>query len=284
MSTVAPIELWYTKYWTEASTIFYPDNGSTSQKTIASPEEIANGLAPILVRYSDWQSAEALAKYVAHLSQNNPHDIEFLGRALSILQSTTPVASLKIKKPNAWPGFSKKKLFKDIFSEFLTEVIDDGLDDAYAVDEDTDAHDTIPESVGDTGIEADNIRLTTALLSASAVKYGLQDGSDNAFAAIRVGLKDPIGRTMEVYVVVALLHLAVCGDRLTKECEELFGVGRDGEADGVVKVLNEVKKNEFVKTPGVANLLERTIQIAESKFSRIHLLSEGEAWEILFLA
>jgi len=253
------VNLWYQKFWDEFSLIFYPKQ--FGQKEVAEPGSIANSLLPIIVRHSDYAVIDALAKYTVRAAKTYPRDIDAITRSLSIVQSQPGVSTLAIYKPRKWIGRSKMS-YDSAMSTCLGEVIDDSLDDT-----DSDSE----KEKCDFGLHPDDIRLTTALFSASAIKYGLQP-PEKAVAAIRQGLRNP----NQVFAVVACLHLAICGDRMETLLEESLPDG------GIQLALAELRVSSAIDTPTGMELLKRTTAIVDSKFSAMVMLTEEEAWDILF--
>ena len=103
----------------------------------------------------------------------------------------------------------------------MLEEVNDGLGNVYSDDD-----------IGNLSIESSNIRLTAALLSASAIKHDLHRVAQHIpLTTVFLGLQDsrlkPDPDKNGVYGVVATIHLAVVGDRMRETLEPNFSAGRE---------------------------------------------------------
>ena len=231
-----PRDLWYQRYWEHFSLVFYPK--LHDQKVISEPNAIAMNLLPIIARHGDYAIVEALAKYVGRAAHTYPRDIDSIAKTLALIYGKPGFPNVTIYKPRKWTG-RLKTTYGAAMSICLGEVIDDGLEDAYAEDE---------GGQGDLRIAPDNIRLTSAVFSASAIKYGLQT-PEKAVATTKRGFEDG---APEVFAVMACLQLAISGDRMQSFLEETLPEGDIGVALGKLKVGDTVKNPEAIELLNVS--------------------------------
>jgi len=171
----------------------------------------------------------------------NPADIIF-GLAPLIQNCTTiefPETLMWAKSPTTWRLRDTKQeacpmRFGQALGFALSEKISDGLDDVYSEDDN-----------GNLSIDRTNIRLTAALLSASATKHNLQHVEQhNPLGIVLLRLQNPHmhlqPKMKEVYGVVAIIHLAIVGDRMRETLESDF----PGEAEltQALKILKQKRR------------------------------------------
>ena len=229
----------------ELQKIFYTTN------TISNPSEIASALVPVVQNCTSTEFPETLIDYVGEVAEKQPRDIETICKALSILLGNPQIQEKRLDGPDC------SLMFIDAFSLALSEKISDGLGDVFAED-----------GIGNLSIDSTNVCLTAALLSASAIKHNLQHVSQRIPQAIvLLGLQDPDPRLMpkpkknEVYGVVALIHLAVVGDKMAEKVERRLSI--DG---GVKNALESLKKKRVFKSPSSVELLKVCIVFSHNSF------------------
>jgi len=219
----------------ELERIFYTAN------TISNLSEIASALVPVVQNCTTTEFPETLIDYVGRVAEKRPRDIETICKAFSILLGDSQIREKRLDDTDYPVTFGRA------FSSALSEKINDGLGDVYTEDD-----------IGNVSIDGTNICLTAALLSASAIKYNLQHVDQRVPQAIMLlGLQDPNPHLLsepaknEVYGVVAIIHLAVVGDKIGERLE--CGLSIDG---GVKHVLKSMKEKGIIKLPSSVKLLE----------------------------
>ena len=208
-----------------------------------SPQEIATNLTPLILASTDVGLAQALARNLILGSQADPQSVETTVSAIALLSQDQAVWNHQVAQPADGPD--ARTTFGQALTAGIAEGIDEGLEDALSDDDD-----------GNLSIDPTNIRLTTALLSASTIKHGVQHLERVPIAIVRMGLQDPDPvldqepAKNEVFGVAAIIHLAIVGDRFRQELElKLPG-------DGVLQALKSLKEKNVFKLPSTVNLLE----------------------------
>jgi len=207
-------------------TIFYP-----TDTTIASPAHIVSGLAPLIQACTTVEFPETLLNYLGKIANKRPEDIETICKVLSMLLYDSDIQNKKLEADYL-------KTFGQALAFALLEEINDGLGDVYSEDDN-----------GNLSIDRTNVRLTAALLSASAIKHNLQHVDQHGpFSTVLLGLQHPHmnlePKKKEVYGVVAILHLAIVGDRMREMLESNFS----GDAE-LTQALKNLKQKRVFKSP-----------------------------------
>jgi len=139
------------------------------------------------------------------------------------------------------------KTFGQALCFALSEEINDGLGDVYS-----------EEDSGNLSNDRTNIRLTAALLSASAMKHNLQHVDQQS--TVLLGLQHPHmnlePKKKEIYGVIAIIHLAIVGDRMRETLESNFS----GDAE-LTQALKSLKQKPVFKTPSSVKLLEVRVHV-----------------------
>jgi len=208
--------------------------------TISNPSQIASDLVPIVQNCTTTKFPQTLVDYVGEVSEKRPQDIDTICKALSILLSD----------PQLWemPLIGEDPVtFGLAFSRGFSEKINDGLWDVFADDH-----------IGNLSIDSTNVCLTSALLSASAMKHNPQHVDRHIpQAVVLLGLQDPNPGLMpkpeknEIYGVVAIIHLAILGDKMAARVERRLSI--DG---GVKNALKSLKQKRILKSPSSVKLLD----------------------------
>ena len=214
----------------ELATIFYPN---------ANPADIATGLFPLIQDCTSVCLPQDLIPYVGKVANSRPDDIENICEAIFILSKIPSIWNKPLTMSNSGPKVHTT--FGHELSVALAEEISDGLDDVFSDEDD-----------GNLSIDSKNIRLTTALLSASAIKHNIQEVETVPIAIVRMGLQDPDPilrrepEKNEVFGIVAIIHLAVVGDRF----REVLELGLPGNR--VAQALKRLKNKGVFKLSSVA--------------------------------
>ncbi len=217
--------------------VFYHTN------TIASPADIVSALVPLIQDSTTVTFPRTLIKYVGKIANERPRDTATICKALSTLLNNSEIRNKQLAAPAYGSNFSMT--FNRAFSLFLAEEISDGLDDVYSEEEN-----------GNLSIDSTNIRLTAALLSASMIKHNLQSVSERVpLHIMSLGLQDPdpsVGsepEKNEVFGVVAMIHIAIVGDRIRETMKLNF-------SGDVTQALKSLKDKGVFKSPSSVKLLE----------------------------
>ncbi|KAF8964516.1 hypothetical protein BDZ97DRAFT_1815479 [Flammula alnicola] len=246
------------KYWNEFCVVFPSPIPSDTV-----PANIAGQLVSIIQKHRN--CACALAAYVAKMTYDHPKGVPSYCQILTSIMSTPEISTLQV------PWDSEPTPFDDVFSYCLYDEIDQGLEDSFN-----------DNRLGNLAVEPSNIRLTTALLSASAINYGLHSLTNTPIAIMRIGLGEvdpgspPEPEQREIFGVVACLLLAVAGAQIMRTSRANF----EKIEGGVTHALKLMKDIQLFQLPSAVALLERTIENAETGFTKD--ISEKDAWDILF--
>ena len=216
--------------------IFYPTSN------IARPADIVSALVPIVQNSTSIGFASTLFRYVGEIANKRPRDIETICKALSTLIENPAIGNKQFPAPAY--GLGSSMTFQRASLMALAEEISDGLDDVYC------------DEPGNLSIDSSNIRLTTALLSASAIKHNLQPAEQHIpINVLLQGLQDPDPRLYlepeksEIFGCVAIIHFAVVGDRIC----EMMKVNFSGD---VLQALRNLKDKGVFQLPSSVKLLE----------------------------
>jgi hypothetical protein len=268
-------------YWPKFNDAFMTSSSSPD------PHEIADKLKLIIKNHASWACIAALTQYIIKISNVHPLNVAFYCEILVHLVNQDDVWRLTISKPKVWGG-ADHDTFGIAFSASFREAIDDGLEDAYADDD-----------LGNLAVTPSNIRLTTALLSASTIKSGLRTMPKVAFMNTKIGLEDPAlqpePEKAEIYAIAACLHLVITGSKMMQQ--SLFVPEQQADVIDKLKVL---KEQEVLKLPSAVHLLEVSlcpcillpdahrfphwVQYTIGNVNKEYTaeLTEREAWQLLF--
>ncbi|TFK35551.1 hypothetical protein BDQ12DRAFT_725839 [Crucibulum laeve] len=204
--------------------------------------------------------AEALATSILSAATAHPRKVNSL--VLSIIQIVPPVQTIRV-----YDFESNDPIFFDyLFRYYLADYLKDYL------------YETQLHKPKETEITPTNPTLAAALFSASAIKNGLLINTKASYHFLRQGLQlsGPVNQKREVVLALgACLQLSVAGEAMM----ERWLIRSDGQ-DAILKALNKLKDNNVIRAPGGIQLLDKTIEIVQKKFTLA--LSPAAAWDLLF--
>ncbi|KAF8164537.1 hypothetical protein BJ912DRAFT_256304 [Pholiota molesta] len=260
--------------------IFYPSPPSTdAEPIIAAPEFIAEKAIEMFRKYANWRCIDTLMTYAVNRVWERPKDGVMIARALALVRNGMPdFDTLQVPMPETWTfdGGATEKPLHEAWDYSLYDRLNCGIMDAFWELRESDKVDL-------THIVApSNYRLTTTLLSVTAIKFGLQEEPNYVWIAVSQGLENPEEPNMlhfpemrEVMLVIACFYLVTIGQKLREWYDDIIPTD-----EGIQEALKLAKESEVLTLPSAVNLLEKAIDNVRCGYLRP--ISEMEAWETLF--
>ncbi|KAF5334005.1 hypothetical protein D9611_015101 [Ephemerocybe angulata] len=224
-----------------------------------SASELASEIGSIVEEYPTSACTEALASAIVNATHSNPAKADTIIQALVLHGAAWQAIDID------WAG--SPATFYDVFSVDFLELLKTIL------------FETQLHQPKRTKVEATNLTLSTALLSAAIIKHGLFKAVHVpygfAYDALKLHGYGSSKSRSEVLAVGACLQLSTAGKlMMERNLEQVFG------KEKIVNALKGLKENGTIKHPLGLDLLDDTIENAEADFPRSY--SAGDAWAKVF--